>query len=62
MIFVNYTIKEIITADNLNKEIKVNGWINTLRLLGKIGFVELRDIFGKIQLVIINKQLISKIF
>jgi len=59
---VNYTIKEIITADNLNKEIKVNGWINTLRLLGKIGFVELRDIFGKIQLVIINKQLISKIF
>jgi len=62
VIFVNYTIKEIITADNLNKEIKVNGWINTLRLLGKIGFVELRDIFGKIQLVIINKQLISKIF
>jgi aspartyl-tRNA synthetase len=59
---VNYTIKKIITADNLNKEIKVNGWINTLRLLGKIGFVELRDIFGKIQLVIINKQLISKIF
>jgi len=59
---MNYTIKEIITADNLNKEIKVNGWINTLRLLGKIGFVELRDIFGKIQLVIINKQLISKIF
>ncbi len=62
MIFVNYTIKEIITADNLNKEIKVNGWINTLRLLGKIGFIELRDISGKIQLVIINKELISKIF
>ncbi|MDD3178590.1 MAG: OB-fold nucleic acid binding domain-containing protein [Candidatus ainarchaeum sp.] len=40
---------------------KVNGWINTLRLLGKIGFIELRDISGKIQLVIINKELITKI-
>lgn len=58
---MNYTIKELIKTDNLNKEITLNGWVNTIRLLGKIGFIELRDISGKVQLVITNKELIAKI-
>lgn len=58
---MNYTIKEQCKTENLKSTITVNGWINTLRLLGKITFIELRDISEKIQLVIVDKELILKI-
>lgn len=55
---MNYTIKEITSkAENLEKEVTLNGWVNTLRLLGKIGFIELRDLSGKIQIVLISPEL-----
>jgi len=36
---------------NLNHEIKLNGWVNTVRLHGQVVFVDLRDRYGITQLV-----------
>ena len=47
------TINEIITdKSNLDKEITINGWVNSLRLMGKIGFIEVRDSTGKVQAIL----------
>ncbi len=55
---MNYTIKEIIDKkENLDKEVILNGWVNNLRLLGKIGFIELRDLSHKIQVVLTSPEL-----
>lgn len=36
---------------NLNHEIRLNGWVNTVRLHGQVVFVDLRDRYGMTQLV-----------
>ncbi len=36
---------------NLNHKIKLNGWVNTVRLHGQVVFVDLRDRYGMTQLV-----------
>jgi len=36
---------------NVGNEVQLNGWINTVRLHGKVVFVDLRDRYGKTQLV-----------
>ena len=35
----------------IGKEVNLNGWVNTSRLHGKIVFVDLRDRYGKTQIV-----------
>jgi len=58
---MNYTISEITSnKDNLGKEVTINGWVNNLRLLGKIGFIELRDVSGKIQVIVKDQELMEK--
>ena len=32
-------------------KVKLNGWVNTVRLHGKVVFVDLRDRYGKTQLI-----------
>ncbi len=55
---MNYTIAEITSKrDNLDKEVVINGWVNNLRLLGKIGFIEIRDLSGKILVVLTTSEL-----
>ncbi|PIU22155.1 MAG: Asp-tRNA(Asn)/Glu-tRNA(Gln) amidotransferase GatCAB subunit C [Candidatus Diapherotrites archaeon CG08_land_8_20_14_0_20_30_16] len=55
---MNYTIKDITNKkENLEKEVTINGWVNTLRLMGKIGFIEIRDLSGKIQVVLTTPEL-----
>jgi len=57
---VNRTIGEITSnKNNLGKDVTINGWANTVRLLGKIGFIELRDISGKIQVVIKDQKVLE---
>lgn len=45
----------------VNSEIHVRGWLNNLRLMGKLAFLLLRDRTGLIQIVIENKQELQKI-
>ncbi len=55
---MNNTIAEITSKkDNLDKEVAINGWTNNLRLLGKIGFIEVRDLSGKILVVLTTSEL-----
>jgi len=59
---VNRTIGEITSnKGNLGKSVTINGWANTVRLLGKIGFIELRDISGKIQVVIKDQKILESL-
>jgi aspartyl-tRNA synthetase len=36
---------------SVGSQVRLNGWVNTSRLHGKIVFVELRDRYGKTQSV-----------
>jgi aspartyl-tRNA synthetase len=40
-----------LNESSLGSKVQLNGWVNTLRLHGKIVFVDLRDRYGKTQLV-----------
>ncbi len=44
------------------KKVKVSGWIDTKRALGKIIFLILRDRKGKIQLIIKEKEVGEELF
>jgi aspartyl-tRNA synthetase len=43
-----------LSKKNVGKKVKLSGWIDTLRQHGKIGFVDLRDRYGKTQLVFLK--------
>jgi len=59
---MNYTIKEVIErTKETNQNVKLNGWVNVFRNLGKIAFIELRDLSGKIQVVITDKEIVTKL-
>jgi nondiscriminating aspartyl-tRNA synthetase len=45
----------------VEKKVLVRGWLNNLRLLGKLGFLLLRDRSGLVQVVIENKEELQKI-
>lgn len=48
------------TPKFVNKEIKVCGWVNTIRSHGKINFIDLRDKSGILQ-VVMKKEWVKKI-
>ncbi len=41
---------------DISKDVKLCGWVDTIREHGKISFIDLRDRYGKTQIVIIGKQ------
>ena len=43
----------------IGKEVNLNGWVNTSRLHGKIVFVDLRDRYGKTQIVFDQNQFLD---
>ena len=43
----------------IGKEVKLNGWVNTARLHGKVVFVDLRDRYGKTQIVFDQNQFLD---
>ena len=45
-----------ITEQNLGQEIKLSGWVKTIRNLGDLIFIDLRDSTGIIQLVLEDKN------
>lgn len=44
------------TIGYINKKVKVSGWVNSVRLHGKIVFIDLRDRSGLLQLVVTPKD------
>ena len=48
-----------LNESNLNEEVVLSGWVATIRDHGGITFIDLRDIYGVVQLVINNGGLIS---
>ena len=43
----------------IGKEVNLNGWVNTSRLHGKVVFVDLRDRYGKTQIVFDQNQFLD---
>jgi len=41
---------------DFGKEVTLSGWVDNVRSHGKVSFVDLRDRYGKIQIVILGKQ------
>ncbi len=57
--FRTHYCKEI-NEKNIDNEVIISGWVNNIRNLGKIIFLEIRDISGKIQ-VIVNNEIKNEI-
>lgn len=54
-------IISIETKQKIGEKVKIRGWVNSVRLLGKIGFLVLRDRGGNIQVVLENAYQIAKV-
>ena len=50
-------ILNIETIDKISSKVKLAGWVNTRRNMGKIIFIDLRDRSGLIQVVFIPQEL-----
>lgn len=48
------------TTKKINKTVKLNGWVNTRRDMGKIVFLDLRDRWGIVQVVCVPEELDNK--
>lgn len=57
-------MKRVLAAElhqHLDQPVKLKGWLNNLRALGKLNFLVLRDRSGFVQIVIENKEELRKI-
>lgn len=54
-------IVSIETKQKIGEKVEVRGWVNSIRLLGKIGFLVLRDRGGNIQVVLEDADQIAKV-
>ena len=55
----NLTVAQ--TPDHISKEVEVAGWVNTIRDMGKIAFIEVRDHTGILQVVIDDPSSLPKL-
>ncbi|MDP2684131.1 MAG: aspartate--tRNA ligase [bacterium] len=42
------------TVDNIDKEVRLNGWVQSTRRMGKMIFIDLRDVTGIVQVVFLS--------
>ena len=49
-----------LTKKNINKNVHLLGWVNSTRTHGKIIFIDIRDRFGKTQIILNSDSLIEK--
>ena len=45
---------------HINSSVRLCGWVNSLRVHGKIIFIDIRDRYGKTQIILDKKDLINK--
>ena len=45
---------------HINSSVTLSGWVNSLRTHGKIIFIDIRDRYGKTQIILDKKDLINK--
>jgi len=45
---------------HINSSVRLCGWVNSLRIHGKIIFIDIRDRYGKTQIILDKKDLINK--
>lgn len=50
-----------LTIKDSNKQVKLSGWIQRIRNLGAMRFIDLRDEFGITQIVVQNSEEMEKI-
>ncbi len=55
-----HTSKEL-KKEDIGKEVVVCGWVRRIREIGNINFIDLRDRYGRIQIVIEDKNLIKNL-
>lgn len=50
------------TLSNINKEVRLNGWVQSTRRMGKMIFIDLRDVTGLVQVVFLsdNEKLVKQ--
>lgn len=48
-------------SEHVGKEVRISGWLNNIRALGKVNFLVLRDRTGFIQVVVDNGEEFSKV-
>ena len=49
-----------LTKKNIDKNVRLFGWVNSTRTHGKIIFIDIRDRFGKTQIILNTDSLIEK--
>ena len=59
-IYRNHNCGELRLCD-VNKEVKLAGWVNSIRKLGGITFLTLRDHFGVTQVIVNDEQMLNGI-
>ncbi len=47
-----------LTKNNINENVHLLGWVNSTRTHGKIIFIDIRDRFGKTQIILNSDSLI----
>ena len=45
-----------LTSSNINEKVSLNGWVNAVRFHGQVVFVDIRDRYGKTQIVYTEKS------
>ena len=57
-IYREVTLKEI-TEGDIGRELKVAGWVENIRDHGGVSFVDLRDMYGVLQVVMRDTSLLN---
>ena len=50
-----------LNEENLGQEVKLSGWVQKIRNLGGMVFIDLRDQYGITQIVVSNEEMQNKV-
>ena len=50
-----------VKEDDIGKEVKIAGWVENIRDHGGVSFIDLRDMYGVVQVVLRDTELLNLI-